>query len=53
MMGEMTDPDRQALTTERADLQRKLEAREGQPGYGANVVAIKQRLAEIDALIAQ
>lgn len=40
--------DTAALTAEREDLQRKLSAREGKPGYGQNVEAIKARIAEID-----
>ena len=31
------------------DLKRKLAAREGKPGYRANVEALKQRIAELEA----
>ncbi len=31
-----------------ADLKRKLAAREGRPGFGANVKALQQRLAELE-----
>lgn len=39
---------REELEAERADLQRKLKAREGLAGYTANIAAIKARLAEIE-----
>lgn len=48
----MTEQERQALTDERADLQRKADKRRGQPGFAANVREIEQRLAEIDAALA-
>lgn len=35
--------------TELEDLKRKLAAREGKPGYRANVEALKQRIAELEA----
>lgn len=43
--------DRAALITERADLQRKYQRRNGVPGYGANVEVLRKRIEEIDALL--
>jgi hypothetical protein len=40
--------DLAALEAERADLQRKLAAREGQPAYAESVVLIIERLAAIE-----
>lgn len=43
--------DRAALITERAELQRKYQRRNGVPGYQANVDALLKRIEEIDALL--
>lgn len=48
----MTEAERQALTDELAALQRKLRARQGQSGFAGNVEAIKARIDEIAALLA-
>jgi len=37
------------MEEELADLKVKLAKREGQPGYKANVEALKQRIAELEA----
>lgn len=44
------DETARQLALERESLERRLAAREGQPGYASNVAAIKARLAEIRAL---
>jgi len=41
------------LKAERADLVRKLNARDGTPGYSQNVRAIKDRIAAIDSQLAE
>lgn len=47
----MEPEERAALEAELADLKRKLKRREGQAGYGANVIAIRARIAEIEAAL--
>lgn len=47
----MTDEDRQALTDERAELQRKADKRRDQPGFSANVREIDERIAQIEGML--
>lgn len=47
----MTDAERAALEAERNELTRKLQARDGQPGYLQNCADIRTRLAELAALL--
>lgn len=47
----MTDQTLEALQLRRDQLQAKLTARRGVPGYGQNVTDIETALAEIDAEI--
>jgi hypothetical protein len=49
----MSNDQRTALETERADLTRKLKKREGEHGFALNCQALKARIAEIDALLAE
>lgn len=37
------------MTEELADLKRKLAARKGRPGFGSNIAALEQRIAELEA----
>jgi hypothetical protein len=48
----MSNDQRTALETERADLTRKLSKREGEHGFAANCQAIKARLQVIAAALA-
>jgi hypothetical protein len=47
----MTPEERAALEAELADLQRKLAKRQDEPGFAANVAAIKARIAVIEFLL--
>jgi hypothetical protein len=49
----MTPEERAALEAELTDLRRKLDKREDMPGFAANVAAIRTRIAEIEALLAE
>jgi len=44
---------RDELQQQKTDLQRKLDARKNTPGYAANVEALKAKIAELDAELAQ
>ena len=47
----VTQPNLRELAAEIEVLQRKLDARKGQPGYLDNCAAIEARMAEVKALI--
>lgn len=49
----MTEEDRAALETERADLARKVAKRRDQGGFAQNVIDIDARIAAIDAELAE
>lgn len=49
----MTPAERAQLEAELATLRRKAEARRSQPGFAANVIEVDQRVAEIEAALAE
>jgi Trp operon repressor len=47
----MTQDERDALTAERVELQRKHQKRKNVPGYAANAASLLDRIEVIDALL--
>lgn len=48
----LTTKERERLTSEQTDLQRKVEKRRGEPGFAHNVDEMDQRISEIETLLA-